>query len=45
MGRLIELIKEKLEISYSRDPIKMHMSIRKTVQEFGVSEYKIKCVR
>ena len=49
--RLIVLIKEKLEIPSPRDQIKIlkltpeSWSIKKTVQEFGVTEYKVKCVR
>ena len=52
MERLIVLIKEKLEISSPRDQIKIltlvpaeSWSIKKTVQEFGVTEYKVKCAR
>ena len=52
MKRLIVLIKEKLEISSPRDQIKIltlvpaeSWSIKKTVQEFGVTEYKVKCPR
>ena len=49
--RLIVLIKEKLEIPSPRDQIKIlkltpeSWSIKKTIQEFGVTEYKVKCVR
>ena len=51
LERLIVLIKEKLEISSPRDQIKIltltpeSWSIKKTVQEFGVTEYKVKCDR
>ena len=51
LERLIVLIKEKFEISSPRDQIKIltltpeSSSIRKTVQEFGVTEYKVKCAR
>ena len=51
LERLIVLVKEKLEISSPRDQIKIltltpeSWSITKTVQEFGVTEYKVKCVR
>ena len=51
MERLNVLIKEKLEISSPRDQIKIltltpeSWSIKKTVQEFGVTEYKVKCTR
>ena len=43
--------KEKLEISFPRDQIKIltltpeSWSIKKTVQEFGITEYKVKCAR
>ena len=49
MERLIVLIKEKLEISSPRDQIKIVIftsdswSIKKIVQEFSDTEYKIKC--
>ena len=45
------LIKEKLEISSSRYQIKIltftpeSWSIKKTVQEFGVTDYKVNCAR
>ena len=51
LERLIILIKEKLEISSPRDQIKIlkltpeSWSIKKTVQDFGVTEYKVKCAR
>ena len=51
LERLIVLIKEKLEISSPRDQIKIltptpkSQSIKKTVQEFGVTEYKVKCAK
>ena len=51
LERLIVLIKEKLEISSPRDQIKIltltpeSWSIKKTVQEFGVTEYEVKCAR
>ena len=51
LERLIVLIKEKLEISSPRDQIKIltltpeNWSIKKTFQEFGVTEYKVKCAR
>ena len=51
LERLIVLIKEKLEISSSRNQIKIltltpeSWSIKKTVQEFGVTEYTVKCAR
>ena len=51
LERLIVLIKEKLEISSPRDQIKIltltpeSWSIKKTVQDFGVTEYKVKCAR
>ena len=51
MERLIVLIKEKLEIFSPRDQIKIltltpeSWSIKKTVQNFGVTEYKVKCAR
>ena len=51
MERLIVLIKEKLETSSPRDQIKIltltpeSWSIKKTVQEFGVTECKVKCAR
>ena len=51
LERLIVLIKEKLEISSPRDQIKIltltpeSWSIKKTAQEFGVTEYKVKCDR
>ena len=51
MERLIVLIKEKLEIFSPRDQIKIltltpeSWSIKKTVQDFGVTEYKVKCAR
>ena len=50
MERLIVLIKEKLEISSPRDQIKIltHLivgGLKKTVQEFDVTEYKVKCAR
>ena len=51
LERLIVLIKEKLEISSPRDQIKIltltprSWSIKKPVQEFGVTEYKVKCAR
>ena len=51
MERLIVLIKENLEISSPRDQIKIlpltteSWSIKKAVQEFGVTEYKVKCAR
>ena len=51
LERLIVLIKEKLEISSPRDQIKIltltpeSWSIKKTVQEFGVTEYKVKCAK
>ena len=51
LERLSVLIKEKLEISSPRDQIKIltltpeSWSIKKTVQEFGVTEYKVKCAR
>ena len=50
LERLIVLIKEKLEISSPRDQIKIltltpeSWSIRKTVQEYSVTEYKVRCV-
>ena len=45
LERLIVLIKEKLEISSPRDRIKILTLTpeKKTVQEFGVTEYKVKC--
>ena len=49
LQRLIVLIKEKLKISSSRDQIltltPQGQSTKKTVQEFGVTEYKVKCAR
>ena len=51
LERLIVLIKEKLEISSHRNQIKIlaltpeSWSIKKTAQEFGVTEYKVKCDR
>ena len=51
LGRLIVLIKEKLEISSPRDQVKIltltleSWSIKKIVQKFGVTEYKVKCAR
>ena len=51
LERLIVLIKEKLEITFPRDQIKIltltpeSWSIKKTVQEFGVTKYKVKCAR
>ena len=51
LERLIVLIKEKLEISSPRDQIKIltltpeSWSIKKTAQEFGVTEYEVKCAR
>ena len=51
LERLTVLIKEKLEISSPRNQIKIltltpkSQSIKKTVHESGVTEYKVKCAR
>ena len=51
LERLIVLIKEKLEIFSPRGQIKIvaltpeSWSIKKAVQEFGVTKYKVKCAR
>ena len=51
LERLIVLTKEKLEISSPKDQIKLltltpeSWSIKETVQEFGLTEYKVKCAR
>ena len=47
LERLMVLIKEKLEISSSRDRIKILTLTpeKKTVQEFSITEYKVKCGR